>query len=65
MIDILTVVFQQELYYLEIQARSIEQYIDSDKIGKIFVIVNDEDSVCSAVNVNWWGRNSHKVNIIH
>lgn len=64
MIDILTVVFQQELYYLKIQARSIEQYIDSDKIGKIFVIVNDEDAVCSSIDVNWWGHNSHKVNII-
>ena len=64
MIDIITVVFQQELYYLEIQARSIEQYIDSDKIGKIFVVVNDEDSVCSSVDVNWWGQNSNRVNII-
>jgi len=63
-IDVLTVVFQQELYYLEIQARSIEQYINYDKIGKIFVIVNDEDSVCSSVDVNWWGQNSNKVEIV-
>jgi len=63
-IDILTVVFQQELYYLEIQARSIEQYIDCDKIGKIFVIVNDEDSVCSSIDVDWWGQNSNKVEIV-
>ena len=64
MIDIITVVFQQELYYLEIQARSIEQYIDSDRIGKIFVVVNDNDSVCNLVDKNWWGNNSHKVIVI-
>ena len=64
MIDILTVVFQQELYYLQIQARSIEQYIDSNQIEKIFVIVNDADSVCSSVDINWWGINSHKVIVI-
>ena len=65
MIDIITVVFQQELYYLEIQARSIEQYIDSDKIGKIFVVVNDESSVCNLVDKNWWGENQSKVEILH
>lgn len=64
MIDILTVVFQPELYYLKIQARSIEQYIDSDKIGKIFVVVNDTSSVCDLVDVNWWGKNRNKVIVI-
>ena len=64
MIDIITVVFQQELYYLEIQARSIEQYIDNDRIGKIFVVVNDNDSVCNLVDKNWWGNNSHKVIVV-
>ena len=61
MIDILTVVFQQELYYLEIQARSIEQYIDSNKIGKIFIVVNDDSSVCDLVDTSWWGKNQDKV----
>lgn len=64
MIDIITVVFQQELYYLKTQARSIEQYIDSDKIGKIFVVVNDESSVCDLVDVNWWGENKDNVVVI-
>lgn len=61
MIDIITVVFQPELYYLKVQARSIEQYTDSDKIGKIFVVVNDESSVCNLVDKSWWGKNQDKV----
>ena len=61
MIDIVTVVFQPELYYLKVQARSIEQYIDSNKIGKIFVVVNDESSVCNLVDKSWWGKNQDKV----
>ena len=64
MIDIITVVFQPELYYLKVQARSIEQYIDSDKIGKIFVVVNDESSVCNLVDTDWWGINRNKVVVI-
>ena len=64
MIDFITVVFQQELFYLEIQARSIEQYVDTDKIGTIFVVVNDAESVCSLVDTDWYGINKHKVKII-
>ena len=64
MIDFITVVFRQELFYLEIQARSIEQYIDLNKIGTIFVVVNDVESVCSLVNTDWWGINQHKVKVI-
>ena len=65
MIDIITIVFQQELYYLQIQARSIEHYIDSDKIGKIYVVVNDDSSVCDLVDTKWWGSNQDKVCVIH
>lgn len=64
MIDFITVVFRQELFYLQIQARSIEQYVDTDKIGTIFVVVNDAKSVCSLVDTTWWGINSEKVRII-
>lgn len=64
MIDLITVVFQQELYLIEIQARSIELYIDSDKIGNIFVVVNDEDCVVDQIDHNWWGINSSKVKLI-
>ena len=64
MIDLITVVFKPELYFLQIQARSIEHYIDSKKINKIFVVVNDQKSVCSLIDKNWYGANSDKVEII-
>jgi len=63
-IDFITVVFRQELFYLEIQARSIEQYVDTDKIGTIFVVVNDQESVCGLVDTSWWGVNQNKVKVI-
>jgi hypothetical protein len=63
-IDLITVVFQQELFLIETQARSIELYIDSDKINNIYVAVNDEDSVAELIDTNWWGINSSKVKVI-
>lgn len=64
MIDLITVVFQQELYLIEIQARSIELYIDSDKIQNIYVAVNDEDHVAAQIDTAWWGINANKVKIV-
>ena len=64
MIDLITVVFEKEIPLIEIQARSIELYIDTDIIKNIYVIVNDEDSVVTQINPTWWGIHSHKVQII-
>ena len=63
-IDFITVVFDKEIDYLSVQAKSISLCIDSDSIGTIFVIVNDDDHICEKINVDWWGENRHKVNII-
>lgn len=64
MIDLITIVFQQELYLLEIQARSIELYLESQRLNKIYVVVNDCDVVCDSINPAWWGVNSNKVVIV-
>lgn len=64
MIDLITVVFQQELFLLEIQARSIELYVDSNRINNIYVVVNDTDHVADSINTAWWGTNSQKVIVI-
>lgn len=64
MIDFITVVFQQELFYLKIQAQSIEQYVDTDKIGTIFVVVNDRKLVCHQIDTAWWGVNQSKVKVL-
>ena len=50
MIDICTVVFQEELDILRIQARSIERY--GHDVGVIRVILNDD----SVVDPTWWGK---------
>lgn len=64
MIDLITIVFQQELYLLELQARSIELYVDSDRINHIYVVVNDVDDVVDLIDSAWWGVNSQKVVVI-
>jgi len=63
-IDLITVVFEKEIPLIEIQARSIELYIDTDIIKNIYVVVNDEDSIVDQINPNWWGVHSNKVQII-
>ena len=64
MIDLITVVFEKEIPLIEIQARSIELYIDTDIIKNIYVVVNDDDCIVNLINPAWWGIHSHKVQII-
>jgi hypothetical protein len=59
MIDFCTVVFQEELDVLKLQARSIEQY--GDNIGTIRVITNDD----SIVDTAWWGKWASHVEVVH
>lgn len=63
-IDLITVVFAEEIPLIEIQARSIGLYIDSNRIGNIYVVVNDKDSVVDLLDKKWWGANEDKVQII-
>jgi len=58
MIDICTVVFQEELDILKLQARSIERY--GYDVGIIRVILNDD----SVVDPAWWGKLANQVEII-
>lgn len=63
MIDIITVVFQEELPVLKLQAESIDLYCQDMNLGSIYVIVNnDTDPV--AIDVNWWGARSDRVKVI-
>jgi hypothetical protein len=64
MVDIITVIYRPEIYYLEIQARSIEEYLDSDFINNIIIVVNDSDDVANLIDTNWYGKNQPKVKII-
>lgn len=58
MIDFCTVVFQDELDVLRLQARSIELY--GHDIGVIRVITNDE----STVDPTWWGKWANHVEVL-
>lgn len=64
-IDLITVVFEPELYLLELQARSISLYIDHTRIRNIYIVVNDDNHLCNSIDPQWWGKNADKVNIIH
>lgn len=61
MIDLITVVFQPEIPYLEIQARSIENNFTEDQIKTIYVVVNDEDSVVDQIDKSWYGKFADRV----
>lgn len=54
MIDIITVVYRDELEFLKIQARSLDLYVHHSDVNCIYVIVNDDDSVCDLIDPAWW-----------
>jgi hypothetical protein len=64
LIDLITVVFQEELHFLQTQARSIELYTRTQDICNIYVVVNDADSVADLVDPTWYGTHQAKVKII-
>ena len=65
MIDIVTVVFRDELDVLKLQAQSIDLYCQRIGVKSIYVVVNDDDSVAQAINPAWWGTLSNRVRIIN
>jgi hypothetical protein len=64
LIDLITVVFQEELHLLKTQARSIELYTRTQDIRKIYVVVNDADSVADFVDPTWYGTHQARVKIV-
>jgi hypothetical protein len=64
MIDLVTVVFRDELEILKIQAQSIDLYCGNLGVRSIYVVVNDEDSVATAVDPVWWGKLKSSVRIV-
>lgn len=64
MIDIITVVFRNELPVLQAQAQSVERYCQDIGIRNIYVVVNDSEEVVSDIDASWWGALSNKVLVI-
>lgn len=65
MIDLITVVYQEELPLLQIQAKSLKLYFPDNLVNNIFVIVNDDEQVTKEIRLEWWGAHRNKVRIIH
>ena len=64
MIDFVTVVYEQELDYLKIQARSFDVYVDEKDIGVIYVVVNDDNTVADKIDPQWYGKHSQKLKVL-
>ena len=64
MIDLVTVVFQDELSVLQVQAESVNLYAQHIGIQNIYVMVNDDQSVVDQIDTAWWGTLADRVRII-
>lgn len=64
MIDLVTVVFKDELEILKIQAQSIDLYCNNLNLQSIYVVVNDNDCVAADIDPAWWGQLKSLVKII-
>lgn len=64
MLDIVTVVFREEIDILRVQAQSIDVYGDPDIVGNIYVVVNDNKDVAKLIDPVWWGQYADRVHVI-
>jgi hypothetical protein len=55
MIDIITVVFEQEIPVLRAQAQSIALYGQKLGIRNIYVVLNDVETIATQIDPAWWG----------
>ena len=65
MIDIVTVVFREELPILRLQAESIELYCQNMTLGNIVVVINDESMSTADIDPAWYGNMAERVQIVH
>jgi hypothetical protein len=62
MIDLITVVFKDELATLKTQAQSVAVY--GRNIDTIFVVVNDDSGTGSMIDRTWWGVWQERVQVV-
>jgi hypothetical protein len=65
MIDIVTVVFREELDVLKLQAKSIQRYCNNLDVGRIIVVINDDTMTINEVDTQWWGSFQERVVVVH
>jgi hypothetical protein len=63
MIDLITVVFKDELDTLKTQAQSVAVY--GRNIDTIFVVVNDDSGMGSMIDRTWWGVWQERVQVVN
>jgi len=64
MIDICTVVFEDEIPTLKAQANSIDLYCQNIGIRNIYVVLNDAETLVEKIDPAWWGSLSERVLVI-
>ena len=64
MIDIVTVVFEQEISILRAQAQSIALNCQRIGIRNIYVVLNDSETIAAQIDPAWWGPLASSVLII-
>ena len=63
MIDIITVVFSEEMPVLRCQAQGIDLYCQNLGVRSIYVMVNDV-GISHQIDPAWWGTMANRVRII-
>jgi hypothetical protein len=64
MIDIVTVVFEQEIPVLRAQAQSIALNCQRIGVRNIYVVLNDVETIASQIDPAWWGPLANSVLVI-
>lgn len=64
MIDIITVVFEQEIPVLRAQAQSIALNCQRIGIRNIYVVLNDVETIAAQIDPAWWGPLANNVLVI-
>ena len=64
MIDIVTVVFEQEIPVLRAQAQSIALYAQNIGVRNIYVVLNDVETIATQIDPAWWGPLANSVLVI-
>lgn len=64
MINFVTVVYNDDVDFLQTQAKSFDVYVDPNFVSSISVVVNDHQDVCDRIHTEWYGKHQHKVQII-
>ena len=64
-LDLLSVVYHQELEILKTQGRSIDLRFSQEVLDTIYIIINDDETKKEEICSEWWGKHSSKITIIH